>query len=425
MESDGSALSSVEPPEPSSDAPPGNHGPLDVLRYSGFRLLWAGSICSNGAQEMQTVISSWLVYTLTESPFQLGLIGIFQAVPLILFSLAGGATADRVDRKKLLVLTQALRIIPAAVLLTLSITGALNMWILYAMTALGSAASVFDRPARQAMLPALVPRELVTNAVTFNTMTFQLNRVVGPSMAGVFLATAGPETAYGANALLFLIAWLAVVGLPKLPLHPPAGDTNMLTMMVEGLTFVTRSSLILSLLVLDAFATFFSAFRALMPIFAVEVLQVGPDGMGLLLSAPALGAVAGSGLVMFFGAVRRKGAIVLVAVFLYSLSILGFGLSPWFWLSLLLAFLMGGLDAIAATVRNSVILLISPDELRGRVESIRLVFVMGAPALGGVQAGAMASLLGAPITLALQALVVTAAVFGVHWKAPKIWELEI
>ena len=374
---------------------------------------------------MQRVVNMWLVYELTGSPFQLGLIGAFQAVPLLLFSLVGGAVADTVDRRKLILATQGFRGLLALVLVALSVTESLQLWHVYAVTFFGTAASVFDGPARQALLPTLVPRTHVTQAIVVNSMSFQFTRLMGPGLAGLFLAVGGTNGAYTANVLLFSLAWITFLMLRTPAVTRGESRPAMLPLMMEGLRFVAQTSVILGLLVLDVFANLFGAYEALMPVFAKDVLNVGPAGFGLLASAPAVGAVLGTIGVLFYSHFQRKGVVVLICVFVYSLALIGFGLSPWFLLTFIMAATLGCMDQIAVTFRNAIILLITPDALRGRVESIRLMFVFGSPSVGGVQAGALASVLGAPLTIAVEAVVVVGAVVGIAMRLPEIRRVRI
>ena len=416
--------------DPSASAPPGEADgdpeaparrvhPLGPFRSPGFRMLWAGGFFSSGGQWMQRAINLWLVYQLTGSPLQLGLIGAFQALPLLLFSIIGGTTADAVDRRKLLIVTQGIRLLLAVSLVALAASQNLEVWHIYAVAFCTTTAAVFDGPARQALIPRLVPLEQVTQAVVLNSMMFQFSRMLGPGLAGALLAAGGGTGAYLANLCFFVAAWLCFA-LLRAPATAGSARPPFLKMMVEGVQFVRNTPVILGLLVLDAFANFFGAFEALMPVFAEDVLHVGAAGYGVLASAPALGAFLGSIMVMFFGHYQRKGTVVLSFVFCFSLALIGFGLSPYFYLSLFFAAAIGMFDQVAVTFRNTILLLVTPDELRGRVESIRIMFVFGAPSLGSIQAGAVAGLIGAPLTIAMQALLVGAAVVGISVKVPAI-----
>jgi MFS family permease len=250
---------------------------------------------------------------------------------------------------------------------------------------------------------------------------------VGPSVAGLFLAiAAGPVLAYAVNALLFCAGW-ATVGM----LHVPAivrqgARPSMLRLMGEGLGFMRATPVVLFLLLLDFFATFFTAYDALLPVFAREVLGVGAEGFGVLASAPSIGAFVGSATILvFFGRVERRGRAVLVAVFLYGLAILAFSVSSAFALSLVALMAAGMLDQTAVAMRNSTLLLLTPNELRGRVESIRIMFIQGGPTLGGVQAGALAGAIGPGLTLALESGMVLVTVLVIHLRVRDLWRLRI
>ncbi len=403
---------------------PRKESPFTPFKHAGYRLLWTIGLLSGSAFQMQQVVNRWLVYELTRDPVQLGLIGAFQAVPLVVLSLFGGAMADKVDRRRLLIVTQAVRTSLALLLLLLAAVGHIQVWHIYLITLMTSSATVFEGPTRQAILPTMVPRSTVTNALVLNASTNQLTRSVGPAIAGLFLAVAaGPALAYGVNFVLFCLSWLTVWRL-KVP-HITGDSTRrgVVSMMGQGLSFVRATPVILGLLLLDFCATFFSAYQSLLPVFAKEVLHVGPGGYGALEAAPSIGAFLGSlGVLFLFNGMERKGRAILTAVFLYGLAILSFSLSPVFGVSFLCLVVAGMLDQTAVTMRNSVLLLLTPTELRGRVESIRLIFIQGGPTLGAVQAGFFTSLVGAPITLAVQSGLVLAAAGIIRWRVPGIWK---
>ncbi len=403
-------------------------GPLAPFRYPNYRLLWLIGVFSGSGFQMQQVVNSWLVYELTHDPFALGLLGVFRAVPIVGLSLFGGAVVDAMDRRRLLLFTQAIRGLLGVVLLVLAALQVLQAWHIYVVQAMSASASVFDGPARQAMLPATVPRSGITSAIVLNSTTNQLTRTIGPTIAGLFLAiAAGPVLAYAVNAGLFLCGWLTVWRMHMPHISGSSGPRQSVGQLMKGgLVFVKNTPVILGMLLLDALATFFTAYDALLPIFARDVLGVGPQGFGLLASAPSFGSFVGAATVLFFfSQVERRGRVVLLAVLAYGLAVLVFSLSPEFVLSFVALMLAGLLDQSAVTMRNSVLLLLTPNELRGRVESIRLMFIQGGPTLGAVQAGALASVFGAPIVLAVESLAVLVIVAAVHLKVPAIWSSRI
>lgn len=399
--------------------------PIWVLGHPGYRLLWTSAFLAMLGQQSLRVANLWLVYDLTRSAFLLGLLGAFQVVPLLLFSLVGGSIADIFDRKKLLLVTQAIRIVPGMLLLSLYFSERLEVWHIYAATFLLTAGGVMERPAQQAMLPALVGPRRVASAILLNSVNNQLSRTVGPAIGGVLLASLGAGAAYALNVTFLVVSFLVILGLPSFTPQRENSPPSVWRMMGEGLGFVLQTPVILSLLLLDACATFFGAFEPLMPVFAEEVLHVGPQGLGMLLAATGGGAVLGVVGMMNFTWVRHKGRVVLVALFCYGLALIGFGLSPLFALSLFLVAVLGALDQLNVTFRNTILLLVTPDFLRGRIESIRMMFIIGAPALGAVQAGAIASVMGAPFTVTAEAFFVLAGVLIIGQRVREVREIEV
>ena len=370
-------------------------------------------------------MSLYLVYDLTGSPFMLGLLGAFQVVPLLLFSLAGGSLADKFDRKKLILLTQVFRVVLGCGLVALQLAGVLNVWHLYGATFLSTAGSVMERPSQVALLPTILPPQQVTGAILLNSVNNQLTRTMGPGVAGLLLATIGVSGTFILNVVLYVLSFIVALGLPSAIAKQEDQPQNMLHLMREGLTFMLGTPIILSLLMLDAVATFFGAFEPLMPVFAEDVLHVGPQGLGMLLAANGGGAVLGVLIVLNLTWVRHKGRMVLGALLCYGLALIAFGLSPIFALSIFVVALLGALDQVNVTFRNTILLLVTPDQLRGRIESIRMMFIIGAPALGAIQAGAIASIIGAPFTIAGEAFFVLAGVLFIGKRVREVREVEI
>lgn len=414
-------------PEAANPLPEHRAGPLSPFRFAGFQRLWVLTVCSNGAFNMQLVVNSYWMYELTRSALQVGLLGLARALPLLFLSLYGGAIADRVDRKLLMLFTQGSRALLSGVLVLLAWAGALDAWHIYAVTALSAGATIFDGPARQALLPILVPRAHVTSAIVLNSVTNQLMKFIGPTLAGMAIAIwAGPVAAYGLNTLLFVVGWLTVCTIQQPPRPVETVRQSVLHMMREGVGFVRSRPVILSLMLLDFFASIFSAYDALLPVFAKEVLHVGPEGFGVLASAPSLGAFIGSATVLtLFTNAERKGRTALIAVSAYGLAILLFSTTSALALSCVALALAGAADQTAVTMRNATILLMTPNDLRGRVESIRLTFIQGGPQLGAAQLGAVAGVIGAPLTLTLGAVAVLGTVGLVFLRVPELWRVRV
>jgi len=291
-----------------------------------------------------------------------------------------------------------------------------TVWPIYVLAALGSGVGAFDLPARNSLVPSLVPREHLPNAISLNTIMFQTASVVGPSLGGVLIAAASVGWVYIANAVSFSFVIVALLLMRDVPARSPseAGSRDDVSWhaALEGLRFVFRSPLIRSTMLLDFFATFFSSATALLPIFAQDILRVGARGYGWLYAAPAVGAMATSAaMVPLAERIERRGAWLLWAIAGYGLATVVFGVSRAFWLTFACLALTGATDTISMVIRNIIRQLETPDRLRGRMTGVNMVFFMGGPQLGELEAGLVANWFGAPfsvITGGLGCLVATA-----------------
>jgi MFS family permease len=389
-----------------------------ALRHRDFRLLWLGQFFSLTGSQMQLVTINWHVYLLTRPSGEaaaataLGLVGLVRVLPIVVCSLVGGVVADAVDRKRLIAVTQTVMLLSAAALAAFTASGLGQVWPIYALTALSSAAVAFDNPARQALLPALVPARDFPNAVSLGFVSFQIAMVSGPVLGGVVLARLGPTAVYVFNAVSFLAVIVAVL-LMKASGKGRAEELARVSVesLKEGLRFVWRTPIMVQTMSLDFVATFFASATALLPIFARDVLMVGEEGYGVLAAASAAGAVA-TGLLLTArrGGWGRPGLAVLVSVAVYGAATVGFGLSRSYWLSLLMLALAGAADTVSTVIRQTIRQLITPDRLRGRMTSVNMIFFMGGPQLGELEAGLVAAALGAPFSVVLGGVCCLAAV---------------
>ena len=350
---------------------------------------------------MQNAAVAWQVYLLTNSAVALGMIGLVRVVPIIVLSIVGGVVADAMDRRRLLIVTQTVLMSLSILLAVTTVSGHASIWLIYALTALASAAISFDNPARQAMIPSLVAREHLTNAIGVNTTTLGVAIVAGPSLAGLVIALGGVAAVYILDAVSFLAVIIAL-----LRIHPPpvSGGLQRVSLVaaVEGLRFMRASPVLLWTMLLDFVATFFGSAQALLPIFARHILAVGSVGYGILYASPSVGALAGGAVMSIFGSrIRRPGVTILVAVAAYGGFTVGFGLSHSFALSLLALAGTGAADTVSLVLRQTVRQLSTPDALRGRMTSVSMIFFMGGPQLGDVEAGVAARAIGAPGSVVL------------------------
>jgi MFS family permease len=374
---------------------------FSALRHRDFRLLWIGQLISVTGSQMQIVAINWHVYLLTKSPLALGGVGLVRVLPIIVCSLAGGVVADALDRKRLMLATQAVMLVSAALLAVMTASGLTSIWPIYLLTAIASAAVAFDNPARQAMLPTLVPLRDFQNAVSLGILVFNSAMIVGPALAGLLLKVRGPALIYGLNAASFVAVIIALLLMrPSRRDETAAPLTGMnLAALREGLRFVWRTPIIVQTMMLDFIATFFASATALLPIYAAEILKVGAGGLGLLAAAPGAGSIV-SGLAMArVGVMRRQGKAVLISVAIFGAATVVFGLSRLFWLSLLMLAVTGAADTVSTVLRQTIRQLVTPNYLRGRMTSVNMIFFMGGPQLGEFEAGAVAALIGATLSV--------------------------
>lgn len=378
--------------------------PFAALKVRDFRIFWFSFLVTRVGSEMQIVALTWHLYILTKSPISLGFIGLARLIPLFLFSPVGGLVTDIVDRKKLIIITQIAGGLLALSLAFFSQQQLITPFIIYAAVALNSFFLNFEAPARQSLLPTLVPKELFVNAVSLNTILWQASALIGPMIAGFLLDFSGATTIYALNAgsFLFLVVTLFKITVPKY--KAPAHVTFSLGQLKEGITFILATPIILSTMLLDFVATFFSSATQLLPVFASDILRVGPRGLGFLYAAPAIGSVVAGLVLSSFGHIRNQGKLLLTAVVVYGVATVLFGLSHSFLLSLLFLALTGVGDVVSTIIRNTIRQIVTPEHLRGRMVSIVMMFAAGGPQLGEIEAGFLAYYVGAPFSVVLGGL---------------------
>jgi MFS family permease len=294
-------------------------------------------------------------------------------------------------------------LLSATCLTVATFAGLSHVWPIYLLTSVASAATAFDTPARQSLMPALVPARDFPNAVSLGVTVFYFAMIGGPAFAGLLLASKGPAVIYGINSVSYLAVILALIAMRvsgrAIAKEGEEASRVSLAALKEGLRFVWRTPIIVQTMTLDFAATFFASATVLLPIFADRILKVGPRGFGLLSAAPAIGAVV-TGLIMArIGTVSRQGKLVIGSVAVFGLATVAFGLSRVFWLSLLMLALTGAADTVSTVLRQTIRQLVTPDQLRGRMTSINMVFFMGGPQLGEMEAGSLAALIGAPLSV--------------------------
>ena len=379
--------------------------PYRALAHRDYRRLIASQLLSLTGSQMQVVAINWHVYLLTRSPLALGFVGLTRVVPIVIFSLWGGVVADRHDRRRVMLFTQMAMTAVALALWGVTASGREQLWMLYALNAVSSSAVAFDGPSRQALIPRLVPRADLPGALSLNLSVFQAALIGGPALGGLLIGhhpgsspTSGLSLIYLVNAASFLAVIYALVTMRTsgAPEHTQ-GKVDMGAALAEGLRFVFTTPLMVWTMGLDFLATFFSGATSLLPIFADQVLKVGPKGYGILAAAPAVGALAGALFLSVRPLPARQGRIFLWSVGIYGAATIVFGLSRSFLLTLFALALTGLADAVSTVIRQTLRQFITPDRLRGRMTSINMIFFMGGPQLGELEAGLVASLFASTV----------------------------
>jgi MFS family permease len=398
---------------------------LIALRHRNFRLLWTGQLVSFSGSMMQTAAILWQVSLLARPDrkgLALGMVGLVRILPVIVFSIAGGVVADARDRRRILLVTQSTQAFLAAVLAAITITERATLGSVYLIAALTAAVGAFDGPARQSFVPNLVPREHLPNALSLNTILFQVASVVGPSLGGILIAALGVGWVYGLNAASFLAVIAALLMMRDVSGRPNGSRTEIsFHSALEGFRFVFRTPVIRASMLLDFFATFFSSATALLPIFAQDILRVGPLGYGWLYASTSVGALlAGILMVPWIDRIHRRGRVLFLAVFGYGIATVVFGLSRVYWVTFLCLALVGASDTVSTVLRNVIRQLQTPDELRGRMTSVNMLFFMGGPQLGEMEAGLVAQGFGAPASVVSGGLLCLVATGWIAARTPDL-----
>jgi MFS family permease len=360
-----------------------------------YRWLWAGQAVSGIGNQVTRLALPYQVYVLTGSTLAIAGLTVVQLVPILHFSLGAGSVADAVDRRRLLLATQLGLMACSAALLFLALTPAPPLLALFVVAFLAAGIGSIDQPARSSAVPRLVPPGRLPAAIALGQLNYQMASVVGPAIAGVLIATVGLPGAYGLDLASFAASLVGLLAIA--PITPIAGAARPgLAAVREGLRFALSRRVILSTFVIDLDAMIFGMPTSLFPVLALDVFHAGPTGLGLLGAAPAVGAVLGALLSGWVSSVRRVGQAVIVAVAMWGVAIVLFGLSTFsFALALVFMAVAGAADVLSAVFRSTIVQLAAPDELRGRVSSIHILVVTSGPRLGDIEAAAAAAVIGA------------------------------
>ncbi len=379
-----------------------------VLSEPGFRLYWLGTVFSNVGTRGTVAANLWQVLLLTNSTAQVGLVGLSEAIALLLLAPLGGAVADRMDRRTLLQITQSTSLLASVGLTVATFTRTVQPWHIYLAVIAVSAAQTFEGPARLALIPTLVSRERVVDAFALTNPTRELAVLLGPPLAGILIATIGPGYVYAFDALTYALLVVFLVFIAVAPIAATARRESVWASIFEGFKYVKERRLIWQLMTLDFSATFFGAYRVVLPTIARDILGVGAAGYGLLGAAPAAGAILGSAAVFRLRAFEHRGWLILGATAGYACGCIVLARSTVFGVTLAAAASIGLFDAMATTLRQVLVQIETPDRLRGRVTAAYQMVSRGGPSLGQAQMGALAAQLGAPLALTLGASVTLA-----------------
>ena len=407
---------------------PPRHDPYAALRIPSFRWFVASLMAMTVATQIQAVVVAWQIYDLTHDPLSLGLIGLAEAVPFIGVALFAGHVADRVNRRRVSLIALAGLFVCSVALLVFSlqpgVVTASRIWPIYLVIFLSGIARSFLQPARSALGAELVPRDLYPNAVTWRSSTWQFATVVGPAIGGLVYGFGSAPAAYGLDAAIMAIAVLSLAAMRHSPKPNVASTESFLESLTTGIRFVRGQPIILGALSLDLFSVLFGGAVALLPVFAAEILHVGPEGLGVLRAAPALGAVLMSLVMAHLPPLRQAGRTLLISVSLFGLTMIGFGLSRNFLLSAALLAASGMADTVSVVIRSTLLQVLTPDHLLGRVSSVNAIFIGSSNEIGAFESGVAARLLGAVPAVVLGGLATLVVVAVTAVKVPGLRRLK-
>ena len=409
---------------------------LVALRYRDFRFLWLGEMVSTTGSQMQLFAINWHIFELLRGQtfnltvfgsalelgaeaFGLGMLGLVRVLPIVLFALLGGMLADSLDRRQVMLWTRVISALVAAVLTALTLSEQIDVNSIYLLTALGAAATALDSPARQSIVANLVKPRHLANAISLNTLIFQIATICGPALAGLLVAQAHIGIVYGINTATFVVAIVAIALIRQRGKIKSAANIGWRAL-IDGIRFTFGTRIIMGTMLLDFFATLFSSARTMLPIVAGDILGVGAMGYGLLATAQPIGALIVGLIMSLRSEMKRQGLILLVSVAVYGLATAIFGVSTSFALSYVMFALTGAGDTVSMVIRGTIRQLMTPDEMRGRMVSVNMMFFMGGPQLGELEAGLVASLFGAPFAIFSGGVATVLLTGWVAWRYPSI-----
>ena len=387
--------------------------PPSPFHHRDFRLFWVAFVTTGIAMSMALVAIGWQVLEVRNNPLDLGLLGLFEFVALLLFALPAGHVADRFPRRTIYALMVTVDVVVFGALLAVTLHGADSVWPFFALAFVTGTGSAFGAASGRALTPSLVPEEILVSALAHRSIAFQLSLVAGPAVGGLLFAIRA-ELVYIVSIVLSVVALGCVLALHK-GREPAAEGSADLGEVLAGVRLIRRTRVLLGAISLDLFAVLFGGAVALLPVFAKDILEVGPTGLGFLRTAPAIGSFAAALLLARFPVRRRAGPTLFVVVAGFGACMVVFGLSREMWLSMLALSLAGAFDLVSVVLRSTILPLVTPDEVRGRVNAVEMVFISGSNELGAFESGVAAALIGAAPAVIVGGIA-TIAVAGVWWK---------
>ena len=389
-----------------------------------FLMYWIGHLISIAGSQMQLWALYWHLRTLSDQPMVISGIGLARFIPVILLSLVAGVAADRFDRRKMAILTQVALGLVALFLGLTTAWGVVSLWMIFGLVILQSVAVAFDGPARQALIPSLVPRENLANAYSLTSIASKVGGILGPAICGVVIAYLGLQWAYWINAISYLAVIAALIGMGDIRtlIEKKAFELRGTFRDIrEGIEFIKDSPIIFSVMFLDFFGTFFSSANTLLPFVARDILHVGPIQYGWLSASQSIGTVIIGLYLSQKTRLVRQGMLISISVAMFGLATILFGVSTSFWLTMLALILIGVFDGLSTIIRNTVRQMLTPDAMRGRMMSITQIFFKGGPQLGEVESGLVAQILGVPFAIVSGGLGCVLAAGIVVKKIPQLW----
>ncbi|MRR29552.1 MFS transporter [bacterium] len=399
-----------------------------ALKHRKFALLWAGLLISIAGTQMQVWSIYWHLRLLTDQPIAVSGVGIARLIPILMFALIGGLFADTFNRRNVMFVTQTFMLLCAFLLGWITHFGQMTIWTIYIVLSVSGIAVAFDGPSRQSLITNLVPREDLRSAFGLQSIASNTGAIIGPALSGLVIATLGIEWSYWFNAISFVAVISALIMMGKVEKENQPLETNMervkprldISGIPEGIRFIFHQPIILSSMLLDFFATFFSSANTLLPFVAQDILKVGAIGYGWLSAAQSVGSVAVAFILAQTKRIRQQGKLLLTGITVFGLATILFGISHNFALTFAALVLIGAGDAVSTVLRNTIRQLQTPDELRGRMISINQIFFAGGPRLGEMEAGLVAQAFGTPLSIITGGIGCLISVVVVAIKFPQL-----